>query len=177
MPAQKLEIDRLSQDEGFQFMRNIARLGYEDAIDMALYLHDLTITKKSRTAMRHRMRSYTPGHPYCGAKAAAKWKQIRVEYLQAFGESDLRDDNAGHKAIDILMVRIEKGEETQVLEAIELILVHTRENQNARVERTQTVYQQLGDVGMGAAAGGADPVPEDLNTHAQIAATEVARED
>ena len=177
MPAQHLDIDRLTQEEGFQFMRNIARLDYEAAIDMALYLHDLTITKKSRSAMRHRMRSYTPEHPYCGAKAAAEWKQIRVEYLQAFGDSDLRDDAAGHKAIDILMERIKNGEETQVIEAIELILVHTRENQNARVERTQIVYQQRINVGMGAAAGGADGVPEDLNTHAQIPPTEVARED
>ena len=176
MPAQKLDIDRLTQEEGFL---NIARLGYdyEAAIDMALCLHDVTVTKKSRSAMRHRMRSYTPGHPCCGAKAAAKWEEIRMEYLQAFGEADLRDDAAGHKAIDILMERIEQGKETQVIEAVELILVHTRENQNARVERTQIVYQQRGYVGMGSAAGGADDVPEDLNTHAQIPATEVARED
>ena len=177
MPAEHLDIDRLTQEEGFQFMRNIARLDYEAAIDMALYLHDLPKTKQNRSAMRHRMRGYTPGHPYCGAKAAAEWKRIRVEYLQAFGDSDLRDDAASHEAMDILMERIKNGEETQVIEAVELILVHTRENQNARVERTQIVYQQRLDVGMGEAAGGTDPVPEDLNTHAQIPTAEVARED
>ena len=158
-------------------MRNVALMGYEDAIDMALCLHDLPKTKRNRSAMRQRMWSYTPGHHKCGAKAIAKWPEIRGEYLQAFGDSDLRDDNAGHKAIDILIERIEKGEEPQFLEAIELIMVHTRENQNARVERTKTVYQQRADAGMGEAAGGADPVPEDLNTHAQIPTDEVARED
>lgn len=179
MPAQKLDIDRLTQEEGFQFMRNLARLGndYEAAIDMALYLHDVTVTKQHRTAMRQRMRGYTPGHPYCGAKATAKWEEIRTGYLQAFGDSDLRDDAAGHKVIDILIARIQNGEETHVIEAVELILVHTRENQNARVERTQIVYQHRSYVGVGQAAGGADDVPEDLNTHAQIPPTEVARED
>ena len=42
---------------------------------------------------------------------------------------------------------------------------------------TETAHQQSGDVGMGEAASGADGVPEDLNTHAQIPPSEVARKD